>query len=105
MDNRPDAFANYMKRLMRELETEKQAVNGILETYRRQCHGVLDQLFEAQKERINLCKQQMGIIRDHHTNVCQEIVQRLEKTERYGRKRANSHLSSEERKRKKHKSA
>ncbi|KAE8419437.1 hypothetical protein BDV36DRAFT_251626 [Aspergillus pseudocaelatus] len=93
------------KRLMRELETEKQTVNGVLETYRRQCHGVLDQLFEAQEERINLCKQQMDVIRDHHTNVCQEIIQRLEETERYARKRANSHLSSEERKGKKHKSA
>ncbi|RAQ71420.1 hypothetical protein COH20_003622 [Aspergillus flavus] len=92
-------------RLKRGLETEKQTVHGVLETYRRQCHRVLDQLFEAQEERMKLCKQQMNMIRDHHANVCQELIHRLEATERCARKRTNSQLSSEERKAKKHKSA
>ncbi|KAE8381094.1 hypothetical protein BDV26DRAFT_289794 [Aspergillus bertholletiae] len=92
------------ERLTRELETEKQTVHDLLDTYRRQCHRVLDQFFEAQEERIALCKQQMDTIRHHHANVCQEIIHRVEAAERGARKRTNLHLGSEPRKRKMHKS-
>lgn len=55
--------------------------------YRRDCHRVLDQLFEAQEERIRLCQQQMNSIREHHTEVCQELMQRLERDEQQLRDR------------------
>ncbi|GKZ29727.1 hypothetical protein AbraIFM66950_006237 [Aspergillus brasiliensis] len=67
--------------IIQEIESEKKTINEVLEVYRRDCHRVLDQLFEAQDERIRLCQQQMNSIREHHTGVCQELMQRLERDE------------------------
>ncbi|OJI86879.1 hypothetical protein ASPTUDRAFT_53973 [Aspergillus tubingensis CBS 134.48] len=68
--------------IIQEIESEKKTINEVLEMYRRDCHRVLDQLFEAQEERIRLCQQQMHSIREHHTEVCQELMQRLERDEK-----------------------
>ncbi|RAH62112.1 hypothetical protein BO85DRAFT_501794 [Aspergillus piperis CBS 112811] len=68
--------------IIQEIESEKKTINEVLEMYRRDCHRVLDQLFEAQEERIRLCQQQMNSIREHHTEVCQELMQRLERDEK-----------------------
>lgn len=54
----------------------------MLNTYKQQCHTVLDQLFDAQMERIRLCKQQMDSIKQQHANVCQGLIRRLEENER-----------------------
>ncbi|GLA23116.1 hypothetical protein AnigIFM63326_006744 [Aspergillus niger] len=73
--------------IIQEIESEKKTINEVLEMYRRDCHRVLDQLFEAQEERIRLCQQQMNSIREHHTEVCQELMQRLERDEQQLRDR------------------
>ncbi|PYH65418.1 uncharacterized protein BO88DRAFT_471254 [Aspergillus vadensis CBS 113365] len=68
--------------IIQEIESEKKTISEVLEMYRRDCHRVLDQLFKAQEERIRLCQQQMNSIREHHTDVCQELMQRLERDEK-----------------------
>ncbi|PWY86912.1 hypothetical protein BO70DRAFT_378534 [Aspergillus heteromorphus CBS 117.55] len=67
--------------IIREIESERRMINDVLEIYRQDCNRVLDQLFEAQEERIRLCEQQLRSIQQHHTDVCQELVHRLERNE------------------------
>ncbi|PYH99924.1 hypothetical protein BO71DRAFT_85540 [Aspergillus ellipticus CBS 707.79] len=69
------------KHLIREIESERKTIGQVLETYRQDCHQVLDRLFEAQEERIRLCEQQLKSIRQHHTEVCQDLIHRLEQNE------------------------
>ncbi|KAL4999298.1 hypothetical protein BDV10DRAFT_184460 [Aspergillus recurvatus] len=68
--------------LSRQIESEKATINKVLSGYRKQCYGVLDQLFEAQIERIRLCKQQMDSIKQQHADVCHALIRRLEENER-----------------------
>ncbi|KAL4782518.1 hypothetical protein BJX76DRAFT_349325 [Aspergillus varians] len=68
--------------LSRQIESERATINRVLNTYRKQCHTILDQLFEAQMERISLCKQQMDSIKQQHADVCQGLIRRLEENER-----------------------
>ncbi|KAL4929201.1 uncharacterized protein BDV17DRAFT_262073 [Aspergillus undulatus] len=67
--------------LSRQIESERSAVNRVLNVYREQCHTVLNQLFDAQTERIKLCKQQMESIKQQHSIVCQGLIRRLEENE------------------------
>ncbi|KAL4972578.1 hypothetical protein BDW66DRAFT_154616 [Aspergillus desertorum] len=68
--------------LSRQIESEKATINGVLNGYREQCHSVLDRLFEAQVDRIRLCKQQMDSIKQQHADVCHGLIRRLEENER-----------------------
>ncbi|RAL02440.1 uncharacterized protein BO80DRAFT_378903 [Aspergillus ibericus CBS 121593] len=81
--------------ISREIESEKDTINEVLEMYRQDCHRVLDRLFEAQEERIRLCQQQMNSIRNHHTEVCQELVHRLERNEQQLQDRMHSRNAKE----------
>lgn len=63
---------------MLQLEDERKSINQVLEGYHQQCHLVLEELFKAQEERIKLCEQQMESIQNHHANICQELIDRLE---------------------------
>ncbi|KAL2815628.1 hypothetical protein BDW59DRAFT_15114 [Aspergillus cavernicola] len=69
------------EQLSRQIESERTTVKNVLGAYREQCHTVLDQLFEAQMERIRLCKRQMDSIKQQHADVCQELICRLEGNE------------------------
>lgn len=64
------------------MEQERKTITEALETYRRQCHRVLDQLFEAQKEQIKMCREQMEGVQRHHADICREFTDRLEANER-----------------------
>ncbi|KAE8152414.1 hypothetical protein BDV25DRAFT_67365 [Aspergillus avenaceus] len=86
--------------LKRELENERYTVNEALETYRQQCHSVLDKLFAAQEERIRLCTQQMDAIQHHHADICKELIHRLELKERCAQNRESPDQTSSSRKRK-----
>ncbi|KAF5866172.1 hypothetical protein ETB97_000706 [Aspergillus alliaceus] len=88
---------------MRRLENERQTLFKALETYRQQCYNILDCLYEAQEERINLCGQQMHLIRHNHTKICEELKGYFEAKERGVPKRTNRDSTSEERKWKKRK--
>lgn len=68
--------------LLCQLEQERKTITEALETYRRQCHRVLDQLFEAQKEQIRVCREQMEGVQRHHADICREFTDRLEANER-----------------------
>ncbi|KAL4916083.1 hypothetical protein BDW62DRAFT_218943 [Aspergillus aurantiobrunneus] len=70
------------EKLSRRIESERSAVNRVLDIYKEQCHTVLDQLFEAQMERMRICKQQMDSIKQQHADVCQGLIRRLEESER-----------------------
>ncbi|KAL3476785.1 hypothetical protein BJX99DRAFT_258119 [Aspergillus californicus] len=70
------------EQLSRQIDSERTTVNKVLVAYREQCHGVLDQLFKAQMERIRLCNQQIDSIKQQHADVCQELICRLEENER-----------------------
>ncbi|KAL5336276.1 hypothetical protein BJX70DRAFT_373177 [Aspergillus crustosus] len=72
------ALLDNNKRLARQIESERTTVKKVLDGYKEQCNGVLDQLYEAQLQRIRLCKQQMVSIKQQHTNVRQELISRLE---------------------------
>ncbi|PKY04717.1 hypothetical protein P168DRAFT_303888 [Aspergillus campestris IBT 28561] len=68
--------------LLCQLEQERKTITEALETYRQQCHRVLDQLFEAQKEQIRVCREQMEGVQRHHADICREVTDRLEANER-----------------------
>ncbi|KAL4907413.1 hypothetical protein BDW74DRAFT_176182 [Aspergillus multicolor] len=68
--------------LSRQIDSERATINGVLNGYKEQCHNVLDQLFEAQMERIRMCKQQMNSIKQQHADVCQGLIRQLEENER-----------------------
>ena len=50
----------------------------MLETYRQGCSQVLDQLFQAHEERIELYKQQIVSVRRQHRDLCQDLVRQIE---------------------------
>ncbi|KAL4797377.1 hypothetical protein BDV19DRAFT_44610 [Aspergillus venezuelensis] len=74
-------LASNSEHLTRQIEDERSTINEVLNIYRAQCHTVLDQLLEAQTERIRLCKQQMNSIKQQHATVCQELIRCLEENE------------------------
>ncbi|KAL4889957.1 hypothetical protein BDV59DRAFT_204765 [Aspergillus ambiguus] len=80
------------QRLACQLEDERDAINRVLDSYHRQCNQVLDQLFQAQEERLRLCQEQMDSIRTHHAKIRQELIHRLEANGRTGQKRTLSDL-------------
>ncbi|XHF98374.1 hypothetical protein AWENTII_001927 [Aspergillus wentii] len=68
--------------LMRHAEDEKNTVSRVLENYREGCHRVLDQLFEAQEQRIELYRQQMITVKQHHAGLCRDLIRRLEENDK-----------------------
>ncbi|PLN78733.1 hypothetical protein BDW42DRAFT_187178 [Aspergillus taichungensis] len=70
--------ADHKEYLLCQLEQERKTITEALETYRRQCHRVLDQLFEAQKEQIRVCREQMEGVQRRHADICREFTDRLE---------------------------
>ncbi|RHZ72365.1 hypothetical protein CDV55_107159 [Aspergillus turcosus] len=67
--------------LLRQLDKERAAISKFLNSYRQQYNRVLDQLVKRQEERIKLCKQQMKAIKSHHSDLCQELIHRLQEHE------------------------
>ncbi|KAF7118554.1 hypothetical protein CNMCM5793_008084 [Aspergillus hiratsukae] len=67
--------------LSHQLDQERAAINKFLNSYRQQYNRVLDQLVKRQEERIKLCKQQMKAIKSHHSDLCQELIHRLQEHE------------------------
>lgn len=55
---------------------------------------MLDQLFKAQEERVELCERQMASIQTHQANLRQELIDRLQAggTQMMTRKRARSEI-------------
>ncbi|KAL4866076.1 hypothetical protein BDV12DRAFT_173440 [Aspergillus spectabilis] len=76
------ALLNNSKHISHQIESERTTAKKVLDGYRVQCHNVLDQLYEAQLQRIRLCKQQMNSIKHQYADVCQELINRLEEDER-----------------------
>jgi hypothetical protein len=66
---------------LHQLDEERAAINKVLNSYRQQYNRVLDQLVKKQEERIKLCKQQMKAIKSHHSDLCQELIHRLQEHE------------------------
>ncbi|KAF9884646.1 hypothetical protein FE257_001399 [Aspergillus nanangensis] len=75
------------KSLQAQLSKETQVIRDVLDAYHRQCYQVLDQLFDMQEERIQLCEKQKNSIQDHHANICQELIDRLKANKEMGRRR------------------
>ncbi|PYH77528.1 hypothetical protein BO82DRAFT_435787 [Aspergillus uvarum CBS 121591] len=67
--------------LNRHIESENTTISEVFESFRKNCHDMLDQLSEAQEARIRLCQQQMEGIRKHHSKICEELVHRMERDE------------------------
>ncbi|RHZ65688.1 uncharacterized protein CDV56_109042 [Aspergillus thermomutatus] len=67
--------------LLHQLNKERATINKCLDSYRQQYNRVLDQLVKRQEERIKLCKQQMKAIKNHHSDLCQELIHRLQENE------------------------
>ncbi|RAL12048.1 uncharacterized protein BO97DRAFT_424975 [Aspergillus homomorphus CBS 101889] len=68
--------------LSRHIESENTTISEIFESFRQNCHRMLDQLSEAQEARVRLCQQQMEGIRKHHSKICEELVHRMEEDEK-----------------------
>lgn len=71
-----------MQRLTHQLEQEKGTIGQVLDSYRQGCHQVMDQLFKAHEERIELYRQQMQSVRKQHSDLCQDLIRRLEENDR-----------------------
>lgn len=67
-----------MQDIMRHVQREREAINGVLEQYLQGCHRVLDQLFRVQEERIAAYKQQLSSIQEHQAGLCRGLIRRLE---------------------------
>ncbi|GIK02090.1 hypothetical protein Aspvir_006133 [Aspergillus viridinutans] len=67
--------------LLHGLNKERAAIDKFLNSYRQQYNRVLDQLVKRQEERIKLCKQHMKAIKSHHSDLCQELIRRLQEHE------------------------
>ncbi|EAW08499.1 uncharacterized protein ACLA_032340 [Aspergillus clavatus NRRL 1] len=80
--------------LLRELDRERATFSKVLDAYRQQYYQVLDQLFARQEERIRLCRQHMKTIKKHHTDLCQELLHRLQESEQRLTKNAGQGDSS-----------
>ncbi|RAH67055.1 uncharacterized protein BO66DRAFT_394096 [Aspergillus aculeatinus CBS 121060] len=68
--------------LNRHIESENTTISEVFESFRKNCHDMLDQLSEAREARIRLCQQQMEGIRKHHSKICEELVHRMERDEK-----------------------
>ncbi|PTU23503.1 hypothetical protein P175DRAFT_0530623 [Aspergillus ochraceoroseus IBT 24754] len=68
--------------ISRQIQNEGHVIHRALETYRAQCHNLLNQVFETQRDRIRLCEQQMASITQQHRDVCQGLIRRMEENER-----------------------
>lgn len=71
-----------MQRLTHQLEQEKGTVGQVLDSYQQCCHQVMDQIFKAHEERIELYRQQMQSVKKQHSNLCQDLIRRLEENNR-----------------------
>ncbi|PYH49927.1 uncharacterized protein BP01DRAFT_396606 [Aspergillus saccharolyticus JOP 1030-1] len=67
--------------LTRHIESENTTISEIFESFRKNCHQMLDQLSEAQEARVRLCQQQMEGIRKQHAKICEELVHRMRRDE------------------------
>lgn len=67
---------------MRHLDDERDSINRVLEIYRKGCHSVLGQLFEAQEERIELYRRQVAAVQKHHADLSRDLIHRLEENDR-----------------------
>lgn len=70
------------ERLTHQLEHEKGTISQVLDSYRQGCHQVMNQLFKAHEERIELYRQQMQSVRKQHSDLCQDLIRRLEENDR-----------------------
>lgn len=71
-----------MQRLTHQLEQEKGTIGQVLDSYRQGCHQVMDQLFKVHKDRIELYRQQIQSVREQHSDLCQDLIRRLEENDR-----------------------
>lgn len=71
-----------IQRLSHQLENEKGTISQVLDSYRQGWHQVMDQLFKAHEERIELYRQQMQAVRKQHSDLCQDLIRRLEENDK-----------------------
>lgn len=71
-----------MQRLTHQLEQENGTIGQVLDSYRQGCHQVMDQLFKVHKDRIELHRQQIQSVREQHSDLCQDLIRRLEENDR-----------------------
>lgn len=73
---------NTIQTFSNQLEDERIAITRVLETYHQGCNQVLDQLFQAHEERIELYKQQILSVRRQHRDLCQDLIRQVEDNDR-----------------------
>ncbi|KAL4884424.1 hypothetical protein BJY04DRAFT_182458 [Aspergillus karnatakaensis] len=75
------ALLDNNRHLSHQIKNERATVRKVLDGYREQCHTILEELYQAQVQRIRLCKLQMESVKQQHAEVCQELISRLEEDE------------------------
>lgn len=63
---------------MRCLAEEKKQIEQVLNTFQAETARILDQLFEAQERRVELHRQQVRAVRQHHSELCQDLIKQLQ---------------------------
>lgn len=66
------------KNLSVQLAAEQDTIRQVLQIYRQGCNRILDDLFKAQEARMELYRQQMSSVKEHHTQICQELIRGLQ---------------------------
>ncbi|OQD76051.1 hypothetical protein PENDEC_c005G01650 [Penicillium decumbens] len=66
------------EQLSTQLATEQDTIRDVLQIYRMGCHRILDDLFRAQEERMQLYRQQMSSVKEQHTQVCRDLIRGLQ---------------------------
>ncbi|KAJ5093093.1 hypothetical protein N7456_008954 [Penicillium angulare] len=73
-----DLLLETNQRLSSQLAAEQETIRQVLQIYRQGCNRILDDLFQAQKIRMNLYQQQMTTVKEQHREICQDLIRGLQ---------------------------